>query len=409
MLLFVIVHAASATSMTRCTVTPVDRECRPTPTATDLDVMRLVSSCETHSSAPGGPVSVSPAGPLRGPVQLLLDGVAVSEPVSPTARCGEGTFEIDAPLVAGLTYEVRWGDDGGRVRVGPDISPLSRCYTNPDTCVAAAELVPQDLAPWMRLHACVAGQPCAQAREDPLDDWGRTQLALGCASWKPEPCAWMAEIAPGEGWPLAALQRRGEGPVARKLERLQTSPLYGDVALRWSGTQPLVLPAGDPLPPADRAADGSVAATWSAEGLEVHDARGKLLWRWVGEGVQEVVVRPDGRQILVRFPVMFVRVPLDGSSDAVGTIYDERLLKGARAEGTLVRPDGWPAVAARISRCAPGAPEEGCVARTDLLGRFSLPVPPGEVVTARLDGPSVGPVPVEVEIRGGAQIPIPER
>jgi hypothetical protein len=410
MLLLPLTSLASATSVSFCSITPVDASCQPTVTGTDLAMLRFTVSCETHSAPPGGPGSISPKSPYDGTLRLLLDGVEVAGPVSPTARCGAGgTFEFPGPFVAGLAYRVRGDPDivSGQIRMGPDVSALWHCSTNPDTCVAAARQVPPDLAPWLRLHACIRGQPCAPARADPLDPWGQVLLETGCASGQPEPCEWLAGLAPDEGWPLAALHDRGSGPVARSLQTVQVSSMRGTpVTVQWSGAQPLLSPASA-LPPAARSADGAVVATWSEAGLEVHDERGKLLWGWTGRGVQDVHVRPDGLQILVRFPTMFVRVPLDGSSERIGVAHDDRLVMRSYIEGTLVRPDGWPAIATRVSRCEPDEPESSCVSRTDLLGRFAVRGTPGAPAVLRLDGPSVGADAVEVEVQSGAQTPIP--
>ncbi|MEQ1565589.1 MAG: hypothetical protein ABMA64_08125 [Myxococcota bacterium] len=399
---------AYATPMSVCSVTAVDVNCRPTPTAPDPGALRFTVSCATHSAAPGGPVSVSAAGRENGPLCVARDGVDLSCEVRPTATCG--MFKLDGTFVPGIGYEVRRpsGEVLGRLWTGPDHQALRRCTTNPDTCAEAADEVPSDLAPWLRLHACARGERCE--RQDPLDPWGRVLIEQGCASGHAEPCPWLADLAPEQGWTLAAMRDLGRGPLARRLRYVQVTPLpSAPSALQWwQGALPLLRPAGsadDPLPAVSRSDDGAVVARWSDAGFEVRDAQGRLKWAWTGGGVREVVVRPDGQQLLVRFATMFARVPLDRSTEPAQVVYDGYPeTRELSLHGVLVRPDGWPAIGTRITSA--GA---SWVVHTDLQGQFTVPSA-GPSITVHLDGPStthLGPDGVDVTVRDGQQTPIP--
>lgn len=292
--------------------------------------------------------------------------------------------------------------------MGPDTSAASHCLTNPDTCVAAADAVPAELAPWLRLRACWAGD-CSALGPDASSPALRGELEAGCTLFQRAPCAVLAVLAPAQGWRLAALSTLGEGPVSKRLTAVQPLPLALPASVRWRGGVPVVTPPTD-TPPNPRSADGAVVATWSTAGVEVRDAHGKLLWRWTGEGVQEVDVRPDGAQLLVRFPALVVRVPLDGSTAWLAPTWEGFPAATGRLEGTVLRADGWPAVGALVSRCAEGQPLAMCSARADLLGRFGLPgVATGRDVV-HVSGPEwLGDAGADVVVVRGLPTRLPER
>jgi hypothetical protein len=404
---------AAATPMTMCAVAPLAADCSPAPTASEPGVVRFRVGCVTHSAAPGGPVATTPESAFQGRVTLEVAGRVAGGPLAPTERCGPGTYEREGRFVAGTEVLVRSADRPsdeplGRLRVGPDLSAASRCLTNPDTCIAAADAVPAELAPWLRLHACWAGD-CSALGPDAASPALRSHLEAGCTLFQRAPCAVLAAVAPAEGWPLAALSDPGEGPVAKRLTAVQPLPLDLPATVRWRGGVPVVTPPSD-TPPSPRSADGAVVATWSRAGVEVRDAHAKLLWRWTGEGVQEVDVRPDGAQLLVRFPALVVRVPLDGSTAWLAPSAEGFPTAPGRLEGTLLRPDGWPAVGARVSRCAEGQPLATCSARADLLGRFALPGAATGGDVAHVSGPGwLGEAGADVVVVRGLPTRLPER
>jgi hypothetical protein len=399
---------AHATPMSVCGVHPLAADCAEGPV--EAGVVRFRVTCHTESAPPGGPVDTTPESWVTTPVTLWAAGSQVGGPLEPTTRCGPGTFEREGRFVPGMEVVVGsavrpYDDPLGVLRVGPSPGPASHCFTNPDTCVAAAAQVPAELGPWLRARACHAGD-CAATRGDPLTPALREQLEAVCSLFERAPCEVLADAAPGQGWELAALRSRGEGPAAKALSAVQPLVVRAPAVVRWRDGVPTVEPPG--APPSGRSADGGVVATASAAGVEVRDGGGGLVWRWAGAGVQEVDLRADGAQLLVRFPSLVVRVPLDGSTAWLAPQATGFTQEPGWLEGTLLRPDGWPAVGAAVTRCSPPTPQ--CSARADLLGRFTLPGVASGGDLVHVVGPSwLGDAGADVVVVPGLPARVPER
>ncbi|MCB9673477.1 MAG: hypothetical protein H6737_00080 [Alphaproteobacteria bacterium] len=354
---------------------------------------RVLVSCEGASSAPGGPVSHFDVPVPNAPLSLRLRNVevAVLERVE-TREDGTAVYATDRVLEPGLPYFVEGPDPiggGGVLTAGPDTSVVHRCFTNPDTCVAAAEVVPAALGPALRMRACLGRHSCDEARKDPLSDDDRGWLEVACTAFNPLACDWMQELEPATPWQWVDATPPGRGKLQSIGIRFFTVPADTPMRVGWTDEVPslpvLSADLDDTVQPAS--SRNGRAARWNADGIELHDGK-RRVWEWPIAGVEGAALRPDGQQLLLRSGRLIAWVAFDTQQIAPfqGVPAGPH---GVPASGTLIRADGWPAAGTRVSApCDADDTAFSCTALTDLLGRWYLAGMHGS--TVRVEGPHVG-------------------
>ncbi|MCB9676668.1 MAG: hypothetical protein H6737_16240 [Alphaproteobacteria bacterium] len=370
MSLLALVAAAHATAWTSCDVELLR----------DAPGTRIEVGCTASSAAPGGPVSSGPMPVSDVAVVVLLRGVEVARLERLETRGDAAIYGADVELVPGLAYEVVGGDpiDRHAIVAGPDLRPLHRCQTNPDTCLRSLGEVPGHLAPAMRLQACIGGAKCAL--EGAIDEASRRSLEQACASWRGPACGVLADLEPDVAWDSVGAKPPGRGRLAATAVRYVVEPPGEPVGIGWT----------DEVPAKPRIAaglDDTLAAAgelgrevrWAEDRVTLLEG-GRRVWEWRIAGVDGVALRPDGEQLLVRSGRLVAWVAFDGAEMPPFQGFPVPP-HGRGGSGRVIDAEGWPVAGVRVSApCDADDAAFACVAVTDLLGGYPLAGTEGSIV-----------------------------